>query len=54
VNVVTGTLYRIGDRVRIGEVVGDVLNVSLLRTTVMEIGGWVNTDQYTGRGSPPA
>jgi small-conductance mechanosensitive channel len=49
VNIVTGTLYRIGDRVRIGEVTGDVLDISLLRTTVMEIGGWVNADQYTGR-----
>ena len=49
VNIVSGSLYRIGDRVRIGEVTGDVLDISLLRTTVMEIGGWVNADQYTGR-----
>ena len=49
VNIVTGNLFRIGDRVRIGDVVGDVLDVSLLRTTVMEIGEWVMADQYTGR-----
>jgi small-conductance mechanosensitive channel len=49
VNVVTGSLYRIGDRVRIGEVMGDVLDISILRTTVMEIGEWVQADQYTGR-----
>ncbi|MGD1993926.1 MAG: mechanosensitive ion channel, partial [Anaerolineae bacterium] len=49
VNIVSGSLYRIGDRVRIGEVTGDVLDITLLRTTVMEIGGWVNADQYTGR-----
>jgi small-conductance mechanosensitive channel len=49
VNVVTGNLYRIGDRVRIGDVVGDVLDISILRTTVMEIGEWVHADQYTGR-----
>jgi small-conductance mechanosensitive channel len=49
VNIVTGNLYRIGDRVRIGEVMGDVLDISILRTTVMEIGEWVQADQYTGR-----
>jgi small-conductance mechanosensitive channel len=49
VNIVTSGLYHIGDRVRIGDVVGDVLDISILRTTVMEIGEWVNADQYTGR-----
>jgi small-conductance mechanosensitive channel len=49
VNIVTGDLFQIGDRVRIGNVVGDVLDVSILRTTVMEIGEWVHADQYTGR-----
>jgi len=49
VNIVTSNLFRIGDRVRIGDVVGDVLDVSILRTTVMEIGEWVKADQYTGR-----
>jgi small-conductance mechanosensitive channel len=48
-NIVTGNLYRIGDRVRIGDVTGDVLDISILRTTVMEIGEWVQADQYTGR-----
>jgi small-conductance mechanosensitive channel len=49
VSIVTGNLFRIGDRVRIGDVVGDVLDINLLRTTVMEIGEWVKADQYTGR-----
>jgi small-conductance mechanosensitive channel len=49
VNIVTGNLFRIGDRVRIGHVTGDVLDVSILRTTVMEIGEWIQADQYTGR-----
>jgi small-conductance mechanosensitive channel len=48
-NIVTGSLYRIGDRVRLGNVVGDVMDVGILRTTVMEIGEWVQADQYTGR-----
>jgi len=48
-NIVTGGIYRIGDRVRIGNVVGDVMDIGILRTTVMEIGEWVKADQYTGR-----
>jgi small-conductance mechanosensitive channel len=48
-NIVTGNLFRIGDRVRIGTVLGDVLDISILRTTVMEIAEWVKADQYTGR-----
>jgi small-conductance mechanosensitive channel len=48
-NIVSGSIYRIGDRVRIGNVVGDVMDISILRTTVMEIGEWVKADQYTGR-----
>ncbi len=49
VNIVTGSLFRVGDRVRIGNVVGDVLDIGILRTRVMEIGEWVHADQYTGR-----
>ena len=48
-NIVSGSIYRIGDRVRVGNVVGDVMDISILRTTVMEIGEWVKADQYTGR-----
>jgi hypothetical protein len=48
-NIVTGNLFHIGDRVRIGNVLGDVLDMSILRTTVMEIAEWVKADQYTGR-----
>jgi small-conductance mechanosensitive channel len=48
-NIWVGNIYRVGDRVRIGDVIGDVMDISLLRTTVMEIGEWVKADQYTGR-----
>jgi small-conductance mechanosensitive channel len=48
-NIITGNLYRIGDRVRIGAVTGDVLDISMLRTTVMEIGEWIQAEQHTGR-----
>jgi len=48
-DIISGSIYRIGDRVRVGDVVGDVIDISILRTTVMEVGEWVKADQYTGR-----
>jgi small-conductance mechanosensitive channel len=48
-NIWLGNIYRVGDRVRVGDVVGDVMDINLLRTTVMEVGEWVKADQYTGR-----
>lgn len=43
-NIWVGNVYRVGDRVRVGDVVGDVMDISLLRTTVMEVGEWVKAD----------
>jgi small-conductance mechanosensitive channel len=48
-NIWLGNIYRVGDRVRVGDVVGDVMDINLLRTTVMEVGEWVKAEQYTGR-----
>jgi small-conductance mechanosensitive channel len=44
-----GDFYSPGDRVEVGGIRGDVIDVSILRTTLMEIGEWVQFDQYTGR-----
>ncbi|MEZ5356122.1 MAG: mechanosensitive ion channel [Bryobacteraceae bacterium] len=44
-----GNYYRAGDRVQVGGIRGDVIDVSLLRTTVMELGDWVKGDLYNGR-----
>ena len=38
-----------GDRIEVNGVRGDVVDVRVLRTTLMEIGGWVDNDQSTGR-----
>jgi small-conductance mechanosensitive channel len=48
-SIVGGRLFQIGQRVRMGGVEGDVLDISVLRTTLMEIGNWVRADRYTGR-----
>src|ERR1700733_14911692 len=42
-------LYAVGDRVQIGKTRGDVIDIGLLRTTLLETGNWVNGDLYNGR-----
>jgi small-conductance mechanosensitive channel len=55
-NIVTGGIYRVGDRVEIAGVKGDVIDITLLRTKVLEMGSsspeeptWVGGRQSTGR-----
>ncbi len=44
-----GQFYTIGDRVQLGGIKGDVIDIGVLRTTIMEMGEWVKSDQYNGR-----
>ncbi len=44
-----GKFYAPGDRVQLGGILGDVIDIGVLRTTVMECGGWVKGDLYNGR-----
>jgi hypothetical protein len=37
-------LYKVGDRIQIGEIKGDVIDIAILRTTLMETGNWVSRD----------
>lgn len=39
----------VGDRIQLGEVKGDVIDIRLFKFTVLEIGNWVQADQSTGR-----
>lgn len=41
--------YRIGDRIEIGDHVGDVIDIGIMDTVIMEIRGWVRGDQVSGR-----
>lgn len=43
------TPYRPGDRIEINGVRGDVIDVRIVHTILMEIGSWVDADQSTGR-----
>ena len=41
--------YRTGDRIEIGNLRGDVIDIRLFQTTLLELGNWVDGDQSTGR-----
>lgn len=44
-----GNLYKAGDRIRLGGIMGDVMDVGPLTTSIMECGDWVKSDLYNGR-----
>ncbi len=41
--------FSLGDRIRVGDVAGDVIDISMMRFSLNEIGEWVDSDQSTGR-----
>jgi small-conductance mechanosensitive channel len=47
--IMFGNFYSTGDRVQLGGVKGDVMDIGVLRTTIMETGQWVDGDLYNGR-----
>lgn len=47
--ILFGDFFKVGDRVLLGGIKGDVIDLGILRTTLMEIGDWVDGDQYNGR-----
>jgi len=49
VAVSLGQFFRVGDRVRLGGIRGDVIDIGIFRTTLMECGDWVKGDLYNGR-----
>ena len=47
--IISGKPFVIGDRIETGGIQGDVIDISILRTTIMEIGNWLAGDHNTGR-----
>jgi len=47
--IMFGGFYKPGDRIQLGGTKGDVMDVGVLRTTIMETGQWVDGDLYSGR-----
>ncbi len=42
-------VYKPGDRIEINGIKGDVIDIDSIYTTIMEMGEWVNSDNYSGR-----
>ncbi|MGO4919578.1 mechanosensitive ion channel family protein [Maribacter spongiicola] len=42
-------VYKPGDRIEINNIKGDVIDIDSIYTTIMEIGEWVSSDNYSGR-----
>jgi len=42
-------VYKIGDRVEVDGAFGDIMDIGIMNTTMMEIKGWIDADQPTGR-----
>jgi len=44
-----GGLYRVGNRIEVEGTYGDVIDIGVFYTTMMEVGGWVGANQPSGR-----
>jgi small-conductance mechanosensitive channel len=47
--IATGNFYHTGDRVKIGNTTGDVIDIGIMGTILMEVDDWVQADLPTGR-----
>ncbi len=41
--------FKVGDRIQVGDNVGDVVDIDMFQFTLIEIGHWVGAEQSTGR-----
>lgn len=48
-SIFLGGIFRVGNRIEINGVTGDVIDVGLFYTTLLEIKNWIDADQATGR-----
>lgn len=47
--ILWGHMFRVGDRIEINKMKGDVIDIGFFYTLMMEIGNWINGDQASGR-----
>lgn len=48
-NIILSGAPSVGERVKIGDAKGDIIDIGVMRTTIMEMGDWVEGDLYNGR-----
>lgn len=41
--------FTVGDRIQVGPHIGDVVDIGMVRFTIVEVGNWVHAEQSTGR-----
>lgn len=49
VTIFLGGIYQVGNRVEINDTYGDVIDIGLFNTTLLEVREWIDADQATGR-----
>jgi small-conductance mechanosensitive channel len=49
ISIMVGNIFNTGDRIKMGGIKGDVIDLGVLRTTIMEVNEWVDGDLYNGR-----
>lgn len=49
INIMFTSCVKVGDRVKIGSITGDIIDIGITSTTLMELGEWVKGDLYNGR-----
>lgn len=49
VAIFASNTYKPGDRIELNGVKGDVIDIGITKTTLMEIGEWISSDNYSGR-----
>lgn len=47
-NIMISASVSVGQRVKIGDIKGDIIDIGVFKTTIMETGEWVNGDLYNG------
>jgi len=48
-SIFLGGIFKVGNRIEINGVTGDVIDIGLFNTTMLEIKNWIGADQATGR-----
>lgn len=48
-SIAFGQYFKIGDRIEINGIMGDVIDIDFFYTTIMECGQWIGADLYNGR-----
>ncbi len=46
--ILAGHIYTVGDRIEVDKITGDVIDVGLFYTRMMELGNWIGGDQASG------